>query len=55
MQENKHFASDVIFGATIGIMGGRSVTFGRGSKHVTLAPLAIPGGGVGLAVVGVSR
>lgn len=55
VQENKHFPSDVIFGAAIGIAGGRSVTFGRGRGLVALAPFALPGGGLGVAVVGCSR
>jgi membrane-associated phospholipid phosphatase len=54
LQDNKHFASDVLFGAAVGIVSGRAVTFDRGRTHVTLAPLAVPGGG-GLALVGTSR
>ena len=55
LQENKHFPSDVLFGATLGIMGGRSVTAGRGRAHVSLVPLAVPEGGFGVAVVGAWR
>ena len=50
LQENKHFASDVLFGAAIGVAAGRGVTFGRGRTHVALTPCIVPGG-VGLALV----
>jgi len=52
LQENKHFPSDVLFGAAVGIVGGRSVTVDRGRARVALVPLAVPGGGLGAAVVG---
>jgi membrane-associated phospholipid phosphatase len=54
LQENKHFASDVLFGAAVGIAAGRAVTFDHGRKRVTLSPLVVPGG-VGIALVGVGR
>ena len=54
LQENRHFASDVLFGAAIGIVSGRSATFDRGRYHVTLSPLVVPGG-IGLAFVGIGR
>lgn len=44
LQENRHFASDVIFGAAIGIVAGRTVTVGRGRNAFSLAPVAVPGG-----------
>jgi hypothetical protein len=44
LQENRHFASDVIFGAAIGIVAGRTVTVGRGRGTFTLAPVALRGG-----------
>lgn len=53
LQENKHFASDVIVGAALGIVSGRAVTVGRGRATFALAPFAAPGGaGVGLTLVG---
>lgn len=52
LQENKHFPSDVLFGAALGIVGGRSVTVGRGRARVALVPLAVPDGGFGVALVG---
>ncbi len=42
--ENRHFLSDVIFGAAIGITAGRTVTFGWGQTRFELAPVAAPGG-----------
>ena len=52
LQENKHFPSDVVFGATLGIVGGRSVTFGRARARAVVAPFVAPGRGLGVAVVG---
>jgi hypothetical protein len=45
MSENKHFASDVAFGAAIGILAGRAVTIRRGHHAFSLSPFAAPGGG----------
>ena len=44
IQEKRHFLSDVAFGASLGIMGGRTVTVGRGDARFALAPMAAPGG-----------
>ena len=53
LQENRHYPSDVIFGAAIGLVAGRTVTIGRGEASFALVPLAAPGGGgVGLTLVG---
>ena len=40
LQANKHFASDVIFGAALGIVSGRAVTVGRGENRFAIAPWA---------------
>ncbi len=48
LSENKHYLSDVIFGAAIGIMGGRTVTVGRGRVRFALSPMIPPGGGIGI-------
>ncbi len=48
LSENKHYLSDVILGAAIGIMGGRTVTVGRGPARFALSPLIPPGGGIGI-------
>jgi PAP2 superfamily len=53
LQENKHYMSDVIFGAAIGIVSGHAVTVGHGNGRFALAPLAAHGGGgIGLTLVG---
>ena len=50
LQENHHYPSDVIFGAAIGIVSGRSVTVGHEKHGFTLAPVAVPRG-IGIEVV----
>ena len=50
LQENRHYLSDVMFGATIGILAGRTVTVGLGSSRFAVAPFAA-NGGVGVALV----
>jgi membrane-associated phospholipid phosphatase len=45
VQDKRHFLSDVAFGAALGIVAGRTVTFGRGEHRVTMSPAATPGGG----------
>ena len=42
LTENQHFASDVIFGAAIGIVSAHAVTIGHGTKRVGVAPFASP-------------
>lgn len=54
LSENRHFLSDVIFGATIGIVAGRTVTIGHGGSRFALAPLVTPAG-VGVELVKISR
>jgi membrane-associated phospholipid phosphatase len=45
VQEQRHFLSDVAFGAAIGIVAGRAVTIGRGDHRLAVSPMATPGGG----------
>jgi len=53
LPENKHYLSDVIFGAAIGVVSGRTVTVGHGKVQFAVSPLAGPlGGGIGLTLVG---
>jgi membrane-associated phospholipid phosphatase len=47
--ENHHWASDLTFGAAIGIVAGRGVTIGHGRRQLALSPAAYPGG-AGLSV-----
>jgi membrane-associated phospholipid phosphatase len=44
MVDNKHWASDVVFGAAIGIVSGRAASFGHGAQRVSVAPSILPGG-----------
>lgn len=44
IQERRHFASDVIFGAGVGLISGRAVTVGRGSHRFAVSPMGLPGG-----------
>jgi len=52
MVDNKHWASDVIFGTAIGIVSGRAASFGHGARRVSVSPRVMPGG---FAVVGSVR
>jgi len=54
LSEKRHFLSDVIFGAGIGIVAGRTVTIGHGASRFALTPLFAPGG-AGVAFVKISR
>ncbi len=52
LQENKHYLSDVIFGAAVGIVSGRAVTVGHGRNRFALIPMTAPGGvGIGFTRV----
>jgi membrane-associated phospholipid phosphatase len=44
IQENRHYASDVIFGAAVGIVSGRTVGIQRGARRFELSPAVVPGG-----------
>ncbi len=40
LHDNRHFASDVVFGAAVGVVVGRSVTWhGRNDYRITLVPM----------------
>jgi membrane-associated phospholipid phosphatase len=53
IRDNRHYLSDVVFGATIGMVAGRTVTIGRGDTRFALTPMATSGGaGVGFTLVG---
>jgi hypothetical protein len=48
LQENRHYLSDVVFGAAVGTIAGRTVTV-HGRQAWTLGPIAAPGGmGIGM-------
>ena len=44
VQAERHFLSDITFGAAIGIVAGRTVTVGRGDARFAVSPAAVPGG-----------
>lgn len=53
LQENKHYLSDVVFGAAVGTVSGRAVVIGRGNAKFAVSPFAAPGGaGVGFTWTG---
>lgn len=44
VQTKRHYVSDVVAGAAVGILAGRSVTIGHGSARFALSPTVVPGG-----------
>ncbi|HSF18746.1 MAG TPA: phosphatase PAP2 family protein [Vicinamibacteria bacterium] len=44
LNEGAHFLSDVVFGATIGILVGRSLSLEIGDSQIEIGPMATPGG-----------
>jgi len=46
--DNRHWASDVMFGAFLGMTSGRTVTVHLRRTPVSIAPVSIPGGGVAI-------
>jgi membrane-associated phospholipid phosphatase len=50
LQENRHYASDVIFGAALGITAGRTVTIGRGAQRFAIAPMPTASGGIAVMI-----
>ena len=45
IQMKRHYLSDVMFGAAIGVTAGRTVTIGCGDRRFVVSPTAAPGGG----------
>lgn len=48
LQANSHYATDIILGATVGILAGRAASFELGRRRVSLSPAAT-GSGVMIA------
>lgn len=44
MVDNKHWASDVVFGTAIGLVSGRAASFGHISQRVSITPSLLPRG-----------
>jgi membrane-associated phospholipid phosphatase len=42
--DNQHWASDIVFGAAVGMASGRTVTIHVRDSRVTLSPVPLPGG-----------
>ncbi len=55
LNENKHFLSDVVFGASIGVAAGRAATARGRSTRLLVAPQVVPGGGVGVQFMLIGR
>ncbi len=53
LHDNRHYLSDVVFGAAVGAIAGRTVTE-HGREVWTLAPVSVPGG-VAVLVTRVDR
>jgi hypothetical protein len=53
--DNKHWASDVTFGAFMGMASGRTVTLRLRASRVAIAPMAVPRGGAVMVTVGATR
>ena len=49
VMDNQHWASDVVFGAALGMASGRTVTIHMRNTRVTLLPAPMPGG-IGVSV-----
>ena len=48
LNEGRHYLSDVIFGAAIGLAAGRTVTLDIARSRFALGPMLVPGGGLGV-------
>jgi len=44
MVDNKHWASDVVFGTAIGLVAARAASFGHASPRVSITPSLVPRG-----------
>ena len=49
IHDNRHYLSDVVFGAAVGSIAGRTVVHHK-ADYWALTPVAVPGGGVALMV-----
>ena len=54
VQMKRHHVSDVIVGATVGILAGRAVTVGSGENTFAVTPTVVPGG-AGVSFTRVNR
>ncbi|MCU1382880.1 MAG: superfamily protein [Acidobacteria bacterium] len=49
IHDNRHYLSDVVFGAAVGTIAGRTVVHHK-ADYWAMTPVAVPGGGVALMV-----
>jgi hypothetical protein len=54
LHDNRHYLSDVIFGAAVGSIAGRTVVH-HAADYWAVTPVAVPGGGVALLVTRVGH
>lgn len=54
LHDNRHYLSDVVFGAAVGAIAGRTVTQ-HGRETWTFAPATVPGGGIAVFATRTSR
>jgi membrane-associated phospholipid phosphatase len=53
LHDNVHWMSDVVFGAAVGTIAGRTVTE-HGRNFWTFSPMPLPGGGIGIMATRIS-
>ena len=49
LHDNRHYWSDVVFGAAVGSIAGRTVVH-HASDYWAITPVAMPGGGVAVYI-----
>jgi membrane-associated phospholipid phosphatase len=49
LHESRHYLSDVVFGSTLGLIVGRTITR-HGARNYALLPIPAPGGGAGVMI-----
>ena len=54
LHDNRHYLSDVVFGAAVGAIAGRTVTE-HGRDVWTFTPTAVPGGGIAVLATRTAR
>ena len=55
IEHERHYLSDVLFGAAIGVVSARAVGFDIAGRRFDMTPMASPGGGAGVSFVWTER
>jgi membrane-associated phospholipid phosphatase len=55
IEHERHYLSDVVFGAAIGVVSARAVGFNIAGRRFNMTPVASPGGGAGVSFVWTDR